>query len=296
MTKHVETFQDQLLNFSIPARDARGRIARLDSVVAEVLSAHDYPAAVRHLLAEALLLGSLMGGLQKEKGAQLTMQAQTQTGPVRLLVVDFKEGELRGYADFDRDALDEIGANPSLKRLFRNGYLAITFETGQGQRYQGIVPLEGASLAEACEHYFLQSEQIPTLVRLGVRFHKGQCMAGGMLLQHLPQGEVGRKRLSAQADHPDWEHVEVLGGSLSHAELIDSNLSMEALVWRLFHEEEKILIEKGAALKKGCRCTIEHYDEIVSRFPDEEQNAMRNENGQIVVDCAFCSKDFVLNL
>jgi len=296
MTKHVETFQDQLLNFSIPARDARGRIARLDSVVAEVLSAHDYPSAIRHLLAEALLLGALMGGLQKEEGAQLTMQAQTQTGPVRLLVVDFKEGALRGYADFDRDALDEIGANPSLKRLFRNGYLAITFETGQGQRYQGIVPLEGASLAEACEHYFLQSEQIPTLVRLGVRFHKGQCMAGGMLLQHLPQGEVGRQRLSAQADHPDWEHVEVLGGSLSHAELIDSNLSMEALVWRLFHEEEKILIEKGVALKKGCRCTIEHYDEIVSRFPDEERNAMRNENGQIVVDCAFCSKDFVLNL
>ena len=121
MTKHVETYQDQLLNFSIPARDARGRIARLDDVVAGVLSAHDYPAPVKHLLAEALLLGALMGGLQKEEGAQLTLQAQTQTGPVRLLVADFKEGALRGYADFDRAALGDVGANPSLMRLFRSG-------------------------------------------------------------------------------------------------------------------------------------------------------------------------------
>jgi len=296
MTKHVETYQDQLLNFSIPARDARGRIARLDDVVAGVLSAHDYPAPVKHLLAEALLLGALMGGLQKEEGAQLTLQAQTQSGPVRLLVADFKEGALRGYADFDRAALGDVGANPSLMRLFRSGYLAITFETGKGQRYQGIVPLEGASLAEACEHYFLQSEQIPTLVRLGIRFHKGQCIAGGMLLQHLPQGEVGRQRLDAQVDHPDWEHIEALGGSLSHAELMDPKLSMEALIWRLFHEEEKILVEKGAALSKGCRCTVEHYDEVVSRFPEGERDAMRNGQGHIVVDCAFCSRDFVLNL
>ena len=296
MSKHVETFQDQLLNFSIPARDARGRIARLDSVVADVLAAHDYPAPIKHLLAEALLLAALMGGLQKEEGAQLTMQAQTQTGPVRLLVADFKEGALRGYADFDRPALADVGANPSLKRLFRSGYLAITFETGKGQRYQGIVPLEGASLSEACEHYFLQSEQIPTLIRLGIRFHEQDCFAGGMLIQHLPQGEVGRQRLDARLDHPDWEHVEALGGRLSHIELGDPKPSMEALVWRLFQEEDKILIEKGAMLAKGCRCTIEHYDSVLSRFPEEEREAMRNENGKIVVDCAFCSKDFVLNL
>ena len=296
MKKHVETFQDQLMNFSIPDRDARGRIVRLDRVVGEVLSAHDYPEPVRHLLAEALILAALMGGLQKDDGAQLTMQAQTQTGPVKLLVADFRMGELRGYADFDHHALADVGANPSLKRLFRSGYLAITFETGKGQRYQGIVPLEGASLSEACEHYFVQSEQIPTLLRLGIRFQGEACLAGGILAQHLPQGEVGRARLHAEMEHPDWEHVSALAGSMSHAELVDPKLSMEALIWRLLHEENKILIEKGVKLAKGCRCSVGHYDSVISRFPESERDEMRNEQGNIVVDCAFCSKEFILSL
>ena len=296
MTNHVETFQDQLLNFSIPGRDARGRVVRLDVVIDDVLSAHDYPAPIKHLLAEALILAALMGGLQKDEGAQLTMQAQTQTGPVRLLVADYRMGELRGYADFDREALHDVGANPSLKRLFRSGYLAITFETGKGQRYQGIVPLEGASLSEACEHYFFQSEQIPTLLRLGIRFKGDRCLAGGILVQHLPNGEEGRERLHAQLDHPDWEHVAALAGSMSHSELVDQKLSMEALIWRLFHEEDKILIEKGSELTKGCRCSVAHYDTIVSRFPESERDEMRNEFGKIVVDCAFCSKEFELSV
>ncbi|TNE52747.1 MAG: Hsp33 family molecular chaperone HslO [Sphingomonadales bacterium] len=296
MSDTPETFDDKLLSYSIPMRDARGRLVRLDDVLDQILGAHAYPAPITHLLAEALVLTALMGGLLKEEGAQLTLQAQTQSGPVQLMVCDYRAGQLRGYAEFDGEQLAGLGANPTLGALFGEGYLAITFDTGPGKRYQGIVPLEGVSLSAACQQYFYQSEQVPTLLRVGIRSNAGGCVAGGLLIQHLPQGEEGRERLHARLDHPDWEHVAVLAGSLSHDELVDPNLSMEAILWRLFHEEGDVRVEVGAALTRGCRCSSEHYDEVVSRFSAEDQDAMRNAEGKIVVDCAFCSREFVLGI
>ncbi|NVE95119.1 Hsp33 family molecular chaperone HslO [Altererythrobacter lutimaris] len=297
-TAPPEIFADQLLGFSLPARNARGRMVRLDKVVDTVLSAHDYPAPIKHLLAEALVLGALMGGLLKN-GGQLTMQAQTQEGIVRLLVCDFREGELRGYAEFDAAQLGGLGANPTLRALFGKGHLAVTFETGpaaggKGNRYQGIVPLEGDSLTEACERYFVQSEQVPTLIRVALQSGSEGCVAAGILVQHLADGEEGRERLHVRHDHPDWEHVAIVGGTLSHAELLDPALSMEGLVWRLYHEEDRINVQPGALLSRGCRCSVEHYTAVLERFPEDERAAMRNDAGEIVVDCAFCSREFIL--
>ncbi len=296
MATEPEIFTDQLLGFTLPARNARGRVVRLDGLCDAVLSAHNYPAPIKHLLAEALVIGALMGGLLKGEGAQMTMQAQTKGGPVRLLVCDYRDGQMRGYADFDASALSDLGVNPSLSALFGKGYLAITFETDKGQRYQGIVPLEGETLAKACEAYFVQSEQIPTQVSVAIQSSDQGCVAAGFLVQHLADGEEGRERLHVRLDHQDWEHVAVIAGTMGHEELVDPSLSMEALVWRLFHEEKEVRIQPGARLSKGCRCTSEHYETLVSRFPANEQDAMRNEKGAIVVDCAFCSREFLLSI
>ena len=139
-----ETYSGRTLGFTIPSRDSRGRIVRLDGALDEILSAHEYPAPITHLLAEALVLATLMGSLLKDDGSQVTMQAQTEAGAVNLLVCDYRGGELRGYVDFDEARLSELGANPSLFALFGKGYLAITFDVAKGRgRYQGIVPLEG---------------------------------------------------------------------------------------------------------------------------------------------------------
>ncbi|WP_086737347.1 Hsp33 family molecular chaperone HslO [Erythrobacter colymbi] len=293
-TATAETFSDTLLGFTLPGRNARGRIVRLEGVLEEVLSAHNYPAPITHLLSEALVLGALMGGLLKGEHAQMTLQAQTQGGIVSLLVCDYRAGAVRGYADFDAERLAKLGANPGLAALFGDGYLAITFETEGRQRYQGIVPLEGDSLAEACESYFSQSEQIPTLIRVASRAGAGGRSAAGLLVQHLPDGEEGRERLHVRLDHPDWEHVAVLGGTISHDELLDPALSLEAIAWRLFHEEEEVRVQPGASLSRGCRCTAAHYETIIARFPAEEQEEMRGPDGIIAVDCAFCSKSFAL--
>jgi molecular chaperone Hsp33 len=288
-----ETGFDQLLGFTIPLRHARGRVVRLGPVLNTILAAHDYPAPIRHLLAEALVLTVLIGSLLKDEVSQLTIQAQTQGGIVELLACDYRAGELRGYVRHDADRLAMLGANPSLYALFGQGYLAITFDDADsGQRYQGIVPLEGDSLSQACEAYFAQSEQVPTLIRTGVKWDGRQCIAAGMLVQHLAEGEQGRERLHVRLDHPEWEHIAIMAGSIRHEELVDPALSLEALVWRLFHEEREVRVEQLALLSRGCRCTAEYYRSVIARFPDEERAEMRGDDGLVAVDCAFCSKAF----
>lgn len=286
---------DVALGFALPGRHARGRLVRLGPVLEEILSAHDYPAPIARLLSEALVLTALLGAALKEAGGQLTLQAQTEAGVIDLLVADYKGGELRGYVRFDAERLAEQPSLPSLFALFGRGYLAITFDQAlTGERYQGIVPLEGGSLAEAAQHFFVQSEQIPSLVRLALD-DEGH-VAGGILIQHLPEGEEGRDRLHTRLDHPEWEHVRAISETVRAAELVDPGLPLETLLWRLFHEEEEIRILSTVALARGCRCSHEHVLGVIARFGPEERRDMVDEDGFISVDCAFCSRIFPIRL
>ncbi len=288
--------RDCLLRFSIPARDARGRIVRLGPVLDDVLAAHAYPPVIAQLLAEALVLVALLGSLLKGDGSQLTMQAQTQGGVIDLLVADYRDGELRGYIQHDADRLVMLGVNPSLFALFGTAYLAITFDlAATGQRYQGIVPIEGETLAEACEHYFAQSEQLPTLIRVGVDLAQKRSVAGGLLMQHLPEGEEGRERLHVRMDHPEWQHVAALAGSTRATELADPALPLDDLLWRLFHEEDEVRIEPLLTMSKGCRCTVAHFRGVLARFGPDQLTEMEDDDGEIRVDCAFCSKQFTID-
>src|SRR5690606_31394430 len=141
---------DRLLNFTLPDRHARGRIVRLGPVLGRILAAHEYPPAIKHLLAEALVLTALMGGLLKREGSQLTMQAQAEGGAVELLVCDYRDGQLRGYVKHDAERFAALGTDHSLPALFGDGRLVLTFDLpATGQRYQGVVPLQGNTLAEA---------------------------------------------------------------------------------------------------------------------------------------------------
>lgn len=286
---------DQALGFTIPARSARGRIARLGTTLDTILGNHGYPPVIEQVLAEALVLAALFGSTLKDAGGQLTLQAQTEGGAIDLLVCDFRGGEMRGYLRHDAERLAELPTEPSLFALFGKGYLAITFDQAvTGERYQGIVPLEGGSLADAAESYFAQSEQIPSLVRIGVeRRADGTHIAGGLLLQHLPEGEEGRERLHTRLDHPEWEHVAALGGSVRTSELTDPDLPLETLVWRLFNEDE-VRVLPAIALSRGCRCDPEHVRSVIARFPVEEQAEMADEQGLIHVDCEFCARRFSL--
>ncbi|MBA17642.1 MAG: molecular chaperone Hsp33 [Sphingomonas sp.] len=299
MTESVATPDlDRAIGFTIPARHARGRLARLGPVVDQILAAHAYPPAIERLLGEALTLTALLGTTLKDAGGQLTMQAQTDRGIVKLLVCDYQGGALRGYVQFDADRLALLGANPSLFAMFNQGYLAITFDqAATGERYQGIVPLEGESFSDAAEQYFVQSEQIPTLIRVGTRRDAdGKLIAGGLFLQHLPDGEEGGERLHSRDDHPEWEHVSTLGATMGSDELADPELTLETLIWRLFNEEREVRALSGVALSRGCRCDTAHIRQVLAKFPVEEREAMADDSGLITVDCAFCARGFPVSL
>jgi len=162
-----------------------------------------------------------------------------------------------------------------------------------GERYQGIVPLDGDTLGEAVASYFVQSEQIPSLVRVGVRKDaEGRHVAGGLFLQHLPEGEVGRERLHVRLDHPEWEHVAALGGTMGADELADPAVPLESLVWRLFNEEQGVRTLAAIPLSRGCRCSPAHITGVLSKFSAEERREMADAQGVIRVDCAFCATSF----
>ena len=287
---------DVALGVTIPARHARGRAVRLGTSLDSILTRHNYPPVIETLLGEALVLTALLGSLLKDAQGQMTLQAQTESGIVDLLVCDYLDGQLRGYVRHDAERLAEAGPNPSLVALFGKGYLAITFDqAATKERYQGIVPLEGNSLAEAAQSYFTQSEQIPSVVRLAAAKTSRGWRAGGILFQHLPEGEEGRERIHTKLDHPDWPHVAVLAGSVKETELLDPGLPLDELVWRLFHEEEEVRVLPAVALARGCRCDPDYVRSVIARFPADERTAMVGGDGFIRVDCAFCATDFPIS-
>lgn len=287
---------DEALGFTILSHNARGRLVRLGPVLDRILANHGYPPAIEKLLAEAVLLAALFGSTLKNEEGQLTLQAQAEGGVVDLMVADYRNGELRGYLRHDPERLALAPVDPSLFALFGKGYLAITFDQAvTGERYQGIVPLEGGSLAEAAEAYFIQSEQIPSLVRLSVeRLPDGRHVAAGLLMQYLPEGEEGRDRLHARLDHPEWDHVLALATTVTPAELLDPDLSFDRLLWRLFNEEE-VHVTPLTVLSKGCRCDPDYIRGVIAKFGVEERAEMAGDDGLIRVDCAFCAKSFGLD-
>ena len=287
---------DQTLSFSIPAKHCRGRAVRLGTVLDQILLAHNYPEQIKALLAEAVCLTAMLGSLLKDEGSQLTLQAQTESGVISLLACDYKDGGLRGYVQFDAERLALQPIQPSLMALFGKGFLAITFDQPPPRgRSQGILPLERPSLSEAVQNYFLQSEQLPTIIRVAVNCDGAHSIAGGLLVQHLPEGEDGKERLHVRMDHPEWEHVATMGGSVSPEELTDPALALEDLLWRLFSESDEVRVLSGKPCVKACRCNEDHIRDVIARFPKEDKEDMIGEDGTISIDCAFCSKKFIIS-
>src|SRR5579871_3369877 len=183
---------DAVLPFEVDALDLRGRLTKLGPALDEILTKHDYPASVGKLLAEAIVLTTLLGSSLKFDG-RFILQTQTD-GPVSFLIVDFQSPDrLRAYARYDATRLKQ-GQNSGA--LLGKGHLAMTIDQGPDMsRYQGLVALEGGNLEDAAHEYFLRSEQIPTKVRLAVGEEwrgggdgpKHRWRAGGMLLQFLPK-------------------------------------------------------------------------------------------------------------
>jgi molecular chaperone Hsp33 len=157
---------------------------------------------------------------------------------------------------------------------------------GQMERYQGVTPIEGESLSLCAEHYFAQSEQVPTQVKLAVTKDEGRWRAAGMMIQAIAGDETrGDTRES-------FQHIRALFETLGEEELTDFELSAERLLYRLFHEDG-VRLSPARPVFRLCRCTQDRVEELVSSFSAEEQSDMREADGKVHITCEYCSKTFL---
>ena len=285
---------DLVAAFQIEGWPLRGRIVRLGAAVDEVLSRHDYPEPVANLLGEACALAALVGSSLKFEG-RLIVQAQGD-GPVSLVVADYDTtGALRGYCSFDAKRLAEVSggfARPGARTLLGGGVFIMTIDQGPDMdRYQGITPIEGETLALCAEQYFAQSEQTPTRVRLSVgQVDTGQgpsWRAGGILIQNVASDE-------ARGSTEDiWERAQALFATTGEDELIDPTLPGETLLWRLFNEDG-VRVFEARPLRAFCRCSPERVASVIQSFSDEERADMVEPDGKIHVTCEYCSRTYEL--
>ena len=302
---------DVILPFAVEALDVRGRAVRLSQSFDTIVRLHKYPPQVCRAIGEGLALTALLGSALKLDGR---FQLQTKTdGAISQIVVDYDAPDrLRAYARYDSARLSNM-ANATTAELLGKGHLGLTIDQGGDMsRYQGIVVLNGEGFETAAHHYFDQSEQIPTLIRLAVAEnispHAATWRAGGLMVQFLPHSEDRkRQRDLAPGDHPAgvaandeieddaWAEARALVNTVEDHELVDPLLTNEHLLYRLFHERGATVFEPQN-VRQACRCSRPSILTMLSGFSAQEQNDMVETSGKIGITCEFCSTHYEIAL
>ncbi|NLD00800.1 MAG: Hsp33 family molecular chaperone HslO [Gammaproteobacteria bacterium] len=267
--------------FIFETTDIRGELASLEESYAHVLAKHTYPEPVAALLGELLTAASLLVNTLKFDGL-LVLQARSK-GPVPLLMVECSsDRELRAIARYEEE---QIHSGATLQELMPEGVLALTVDPREGQRYQGLVALEGANLAECFTNYFVNSAQLPTRFWL---YADGQ-RARGMLLQQLPADRI----TDSEEREASWQHAVALASTLTAEELL--GLDNETILHRLYHEEQVRLFE-ATDLKFHCSCTRARSEQaLVSLGLADLRLLLAEKEGTIEIDCQFCNHTYLFN-
>lgn len=306
-------WDDTVLPFQLDRTDTRGRVARLDGLLQQVLSQHEYPPLIEALVAEAVLLTALIGQTIKLRW-KLSIQIRGD-GPVRLIATDYygptkdgAPGRIRAYASYDEERL-EMDAEPF--SMIGKGYFAILIDQGEGMvPYQGITPIAGGSLAACAETYFAQSEQLPT--RFALSFGQSQVpgeaahwRAGGVMLQQMPESSrepdgaeaTGADGLLAATDilddddAEDWNHVNILLDTADELELIGPSVQPTDLLVRLFHADGPRVFD-AQPVEFGCTCSPDRVRETMSIYSAKDIAHMTTDEGIVTADCQFCSAHY----
>jgi len=301
--------QDFIRPFQLETSSLRGRIVRFNGVLDDIIKAHDYPPVVSQLLAETITLCSMLSSMLKFDGI-FTLQTQGD-GPISMLVADVtSEGHIRGCASFDPERVEVArkqlaafskthvgeGSDNHLAQLLGKGHIAFTVDHGlKIERYQGIVELKGKSLVECVQHYFSQSEQIDTGIKMAVGERDGVWRASGLMLQHMPEegGEKGVKD-SSNLDEDDWRRAMILMQSVTEEELLSPDLDAHNILMRLFHEEG-VRVYDPIAVRHQCRCSQERVENVYQMLPPEDQKELL-EDGKVKMTCEFCSTDYKIEV
>ncbi|MGK0441069.1 MAG: molecular chaperone Hsp33 [Pseudohongiellaceae bacterium] len=266
---------DQIQRFIFDNADVRGEIIRLEKSYQEALNKHHYTAPVAALLGDFLCAAALLSQTIKFEGT-LILQARSE-GEIPIIMAEATSaGNLRGIA---RDA--DSAVSEDFQTLLKNGQLSITIDPVKGQRYQGIVPLDGDNLAECIEHYFAQSEQLSTRII----FAGDGTRSAGMLLQELPVSPINADKDRAQL----WEHLTHLINTLTPEELL--TLEFETLLFRLYHDEQVRTFD-ATTLRFQCSCSEQRTINAINLMGRNEAEQLIEEMGAIAIQCEFCHHDY----
>ena len=286
---------DRGLSFNLDNNAFRGRIVRLDKVLSDIFLHQTYPDNVAAAVAETSALGVLISSLMKFEGI-FTLQIQG-SGPLSVLVADVtSEGKVRATAKYDAKAIEEAqvlrkteGQIEPAPHWLEQGNLIFTIDQGKNtELYQGVVDLQGKNLAECALRYFKNSEQIDTHLRLFLQKDGETWKSAGILLQKMPTN--GGKDVSDDKDELAelWNEDKILTDSLKQEEIFDEKLSLEDILFRLFHEHQ-VRVAKENEYHFGCRCSREKLLNTLSSMKKEDIEEMA-ENGKITATCNFCGQ------
>lgn len=290
MNENFEMVDDVVQPFQLESSALRGRLVRLGPALDQILKQHNYPTAVGSLLGEAVVIAAALATSLKYEGV-FTLQAKGD-GAVRMVVADVtSNGDVRGYAQL----AEGVSAMAGNAKLLGKGYLAFTVDQKRLEdRYQGIVSLEADTLSAAVQHYFMQSEQLPTGIMAAVRRDaSGHWRGGCLMLQRMPrEGGVGTDG-SPQADNAaeeDWKRAMMLMETCKAEELADPDLKPNQLLFRLFHEEG-VRVYEPHLFRHKCRCSEERVSNMLRSLPRAEIEEMVV-NGLVSVTCEFCNRNY----
>ncbi len=309
-------WDDTVLPFQLDRSDIRGRVARLDGVLENVLAQHNYPPLIEALVAEMSLLTALIGQTMKLRW-KLSLQVRGD-GPARLIATDYyapeadgKPGRIRAYASYDADRLDHK-ADPFSQ--IGKGYFAILIDQGKGMTpYQGITPIAGESLSNCAQSYFAQSEQLPTRFALAygqstIPGEATEWRAGGVMLQHMPKaspfvakdGGTGDDGLLEANDVLDgeagenWTRANVLLDTVEQLELVGPSVQPTELLTRLFHEEAPRVYD-AQPVEFGCTCSEDKVRQSLSIYSAKDIATMTTVEGTVTADCQFCGAHYTFD-
>jgi molecular chaperone Hsp33 len=278
--------------FYLPDQPVRGRLIRLGPLANTLLTRHDHPRPVRRLLGEALALAASLAAALKFSGS-FSLQAKGD-GPVSMLLADCTDiGALRGYARLNEEKLLGLPADEPItaRKLLGDGYLAFTVDQGADREpQQGIVTLEGESLAEMAQHYFETSEQLACRVHLAAADTPAGWRASALILEKIAGAGGIDPEASADAQEEAWRTACILADTITQDELLDDTLLPERVLYRLFHGEG-VAVDRPRALSYGCRCSRARLGAILEGFSVADLDHMTI-GGDIVMTCEFCNFDF----
>ena len=278
--------------FFIPSQPVRGRLIRLGPLANTLLTRHDHSAPVRVLLGQTLALAAALASALKFSGS-FSLQVKGD-GPVPMLLADCTDnGALRGYARVDPEKLLNLGSDEeqSARTLLGDGYLAFTVVQDAGREpQQGIVALEGKTLADMAEHYFDASEQLPCKIYLAAGATENGWRASALILERIAGAGGIDPELSKAAQDEAWRTASILADTITPAELLDDSLQPERVLFRLFHGDG-VAADRPRALAFGCRCSRARLAGILEGFSKDDLDHMTVE-GDIVMICEFCNFDF----